>query len=223
MRPTRFQPKDALQAFAQKKVLTRPELLRACGCSTMTAWRILHREGYLTSYNHNAKYYTLARIPRFDEQGLWAYQGIRFSKWGTLSKTVVGLVEQSPAGMTASELEKALHVPNLKPLLTRLAGQAQMQRAEIGGSLVYLAVEFARGQQQFQGREREVVAKRAAESLPALAEINALLVAMIRHPQDTPRQWARRLSRQGIRLKTGQIQAVIDHYRLDVKKGLSSS
>jgi hypothetical protein len=59
--------------------------------------------------------------------------------------------------------------------------------------------------------------------LPALAEINALLVAMIRRPQDTPRQWARRLSRQGIRLKTGQIQAVIDHYRLDVKKGLSSS
>ncbi|HEX9892870.1 MAG TPA: hypothetical protein VGA78_03055, partial [Gemmatimonadales bacterium] len=151
------------------------------------------------------------------------YQGIRFSKWGSLSKTVVGLVEQSPAGMTASELEKALQVPNLKPLLTRLAGQAQVQRVGVGGSLVYLAVESARGQQQFQGREREVAAKRAAESLPALAEINALLVAMIRHPQDTPRQWARRLSRQGIRLKTGQIQAVIDHYRLDVKKGLSSS
>jgi len=133
MRPTRFQPKDALQAFAQKKVCTRPELLRACGCSTMTAWRILHREGYLTSYSHNARYYTLARIPRFDEQGLWAYQGIRFSKWGSLSKTVVGLVEQSPAGMTASELEKALHVPNLKPLLTRLAGQAQGEHCSFVG------------------------------------------------------------------------------------------
>jgi hypothetical protein len=189
----------------------------------MTVWRILRREGYLTSYSHNARYYTLARIPRFDEQGLWAYRGIRFSRWGSLSKTVVGLVEQSPAGMTASELETALHVPNLKPLLTRLADQAQVQRAEAGGSRVYLAVASARGQQQLQGRQREVAARRAAEPLPALAEINALLVAMIRHPQDTPRQWARRLSRQGIRLKTGQIQAVIDHYRLDVKKGLWSS
>ncbi len=223
MRPARFQLKDARQAFAQKKVLTRPELLHACGCSAMTAWRLLHHEGYLTSYNHNARYYTLARIPRFDEQGLWAYRGIRFSKWGSLSKTVVGLVEQSPAGMTASELEKTLHVPNLKPLLTRLAGQAQLQRAGIGGSLVYLAVQAARGQQQFQGREREVAAKRAAEPLPALAEINALLVEMIRHPQDTPRQWARRLSRRGIRLKPEPIQAVIDHYRLNVKKGLLSS
>jgi hypothetical protein len=189
----------------------------------MTAWRILRREGYLTSYNHNAKYYTLARIPRFDAQGLWAYRGIRFSKWGSLSKTVVGLVEQSPAGMTASELAQALHVLNLRPLLTRLADQAQVQRTEIGGSRVYVAVESARGQQQSQEREREVAVRRAAESLPTLAEINALLVAMIRHPQAAPRQWARRLSRQGIRLKTRQIQAVIDHYRLDVKKGLLSS
>jgi hypothetical protein len=62
-----------------------------------------------------------------------------------------GVVEQSSAGMTARELEKAVHVPNLKPLLSRLASQAQVQRAEIGGSLVYLVVESARGQQQSQG------------------------------------------------------------------------
>jgi hypothetical protein len=36
-----------------------------------------------------------------------------------------------------------------------------------------------------------------------------LLVEMIRHPQQTPRQWARRLARQGIRLRTPEIQVVL--------------
>jgi hypothetical protein len=60
--------------------------------------------------------------------------GLRFHQgsWGSVT--------------TASELEKALQVPNLKPLLTRLARQAQVQRVEVGGSLVYVAVEPARGQ-----------------------------------------------------------------------------
>jgi hypothetical protein len=51
----------------------------------------------------------------------------------------------------------------------------------------------------------------------------ALLVEMIRHPRQGPRQWARRLARQGIHLGAAQIEAVLEHYGLSVKKGLSSS
>ena len=69
MKPTRFTAARLLQPFARKKVLTKAELLQACGCSPMTAWRILHQQGYLTSYNHNAKYYTLAHIPRLRRPG----------------------------------------------------------------------------------------------------------------------------------------------------------
>jgi hypothetical protein len=59
--------------------------------------------------------------------------------------------------------------------------------------------------------------------LPDPQQVIALLVEMIRHPRQTPRQWARRLARQGFRLKTPEIQAVLDHYQLSLKKGLSSS
>ena len=111
MRTARFTPGDVLKPFSRKQVLTKAELLQACGCSAMTAWRILRQQGYLTSYNHNAKYYTLARIAQFDEQGLWAYRDIRFSKWGTLPETVLGQIELSAAGMTARELEELLHDP----------------------------------------------------------------------------------------------------------------
>ena len=61
-----------------------------------------------------------------------------------------------------------------------------------------------------------------AQPLPDAQHVIALLVEIIRHPQQTPRQWARRLARQGIRWRTPQIQAVLDHYGLSVKKGLLS-
>jgi hypothetical protein len=54
MKPSQFAPRSILKPFARRKILTKAQLRQACGCSAMTAWRALHREGYLTSYNHNA-------------------------------------------------------------------------------------------------------------------------------------------------------------------------
>jgi hypothetical protein len=223
MKTAHFTANDLLKPFSRKKVLTRAELLETCGCSPMTAWRILRQQGYLTSYNHNAKYYTLARVPRFDEQGLWVWRDVRFSKWGTLPQTVAGQIERSTAGMTARELEKLLHVPNVKPTLTHLTGEGRLQRAKIAGTMVYFAAEPSQQREQLQRRETEIAAERRARPLPDSQHVIALLVEIIRHPRQTPRQWARRLARLGIRLRTAEIQAVLDHYQLSVKKGLLSS
>jgi hypothetical protein len=219
MRPSRFTPRQLLQPFTRKKVVTRSELLANCGCSPMTAWRILRRQGYLTSYNHNAQYYTLARIPTFDDQGLWAYRGIRFSKWGNLFQTLLGLIEQSSGGRTARELQDMLHLTNVKPALTRLIGQGRVAREKLGGALVYFSRQPAQREQQFQRREAAVAEQRRGRPLPDPHHVIALLVEMICHPRQTPRQWARRLARRGIRLGIGEIQAVLEHYGLSVKKG----
>jgi hypothetical protein len=223
MRTAQFTLKHVLEAFARKKVLTKGELLEACRCSPMTAWRILQKHGYFTSYNHNAKYYTLAHIPQFDEQGLWAYGKIRFSKWKTLPQTIVALIEQGPAGMTARELAALLHVPNVKPTLSKLAHQGRLGRERIAGAFVYLAVDQTRRREQTERRRTEGAPKRRSRPLPDPQPIIALLVEMIQHPQQTPRRWARRLARRNIRLGTQDIQAVMDHYQLTVKKGLLSS
>lgn len=220
MKTARFTPGDVLKPFARKQVVTKAELLRACGCSATTAWRILRQQGYLTSFNRNARYYTLARIAKFDERGLWACRDIRFSKWGTLPATILGQIELSPDGMTARELEGLLHIVNVKPTLTQLIRQGRLQRAKIAGAMVYFAGEPA---QQLERREAEAAAKRLSRPLPDPQQVVALLVEMIRHPDQTPRQWARRLARQGIRLGAREIQAVLDHHQLSVKKGLLSS
>ena len=76
--------------------------------SHMSVFRILKDYGYYTSYNYNAAYYTLHDVPQFDQAGLWAYRDIRFSRYGTLSETIVALVEKATAGMTVREVEDRL-------------------------------------------------------------------------------------------------------------------
>ncbi|MEK7992801.1 MAG: hypothetical protein AAB403_03250 [Planctomycetota bacterium] len=223
MRTPLFQIQNIVTACQRKKVLTKKELLQAAGCSTMTAWRLLRPQGYFTSYNHNARYYTLVGIPQFDTHGLWAYRKIRFSKWGTLTKTIVGVIEDSAAGMTAEQLQQLLQLKNVKPTLTRLIQENRLTREKISGRLVYFPVPEAARRKQQQERRKDPAPGSVARPLPPREQIIALLVEIIQRPRNTPRQWVRRLARRGVRIGTKEIQAVLDHYRLDRKKGLLSS
>lgn len=211
---------DLLKVFQEKKILTNREILSHLGCSVMTAWRLLDHHGYFTSYNHNSRYYTIAGIPEFDEHGLWAFRNVYFSKWGALTDTIIALVESSPSGLTARRLEQLLHVKNVKPALTRLIATESLTREKIGPAFVYFPLPEAVRDKQRRQRIEDVQQARATRVLPPLEHVVALLVEIIRRPQNTPAQWARRLNRQGIRVTPDDIQAVLDHYKIDAKKGL---
>ena len=83
-----FPAEVVLVLFREFKVLRKADVLTACGCGPMTFWKILSEHGYLTSYNFNAKFYTLMDIPKFDEDGLWSYGKVRFSQWGNTSRGI---------------------------------------------------------------------------------------------------------------------------------------
>lgn len=218
-----FELQDILRIFQQRKVLTKQELLQEAGCSTMTLWRLLSRHGYFTSYNDNARHYTIVGIPKFDERGLWSYRKVRFSKWGSLTKTIIALVQESSTGLNAGQLEQLLGISNAKPALTRLVEKNSLTREKIGGRFVYFPVDDETRAKQHKQRIEESEKTQSEQSLPPLEHIVSLLVEIIQHPQQMPRQWARRLARQGIRIKTKDIQAVLDYYNIDPKKGLLKS
>lgn len=220
MRTQLFHLQDVLNAFKRKKVLTKDEILRATGCSTMTAWRLLSQHGYFTSYNDNARYYTIAGVPKFDEHGLWTYGKARFSKWGSLTKTIIGLVQESPTGLTAEQLQQLLKLKNVKPHLTRLIERKSIAREKMERRFIYFSLPDAAARKQRKQRKKETEQARTTQALPPLEHVIALLVEIIRQPENSPRQWARRLTRQGVRIGTGDIQAVLDHYQIDPKKGL---
>lgn len=216
MRTPVFELQHLLKAFRRHKVLTKDELLQATQCSSMTAWRLLRRHGYYTSYNCNARYYTLVGIPEFDQHGLWTCRKICFSKWGSLTKTIIALVESSEAGMTPDQLQQLLQVKNVRPALGKLVQQGRLAREKVNGRFVYFPVK---DDSSSRDRRRQM---EAPAVLPPLEHVIALLVEMIQRPQNSPRQWANRLARQQIRLSTKDVRAILNHYGIERKKGLSN-
>lgn len=217
MRPVKFSPKTLIEVFYQHKVLNKEKTLKLSGCSNMTAWRILSKHGYMTSYNFNATYYTLADIPKFDKDGLWSYQNIRFSRYGSLTDTVTELVCSSTSGLDANELLGILAV-NVTPTLTSLYRKGKLKREKLGGVFVYLHTEDKERQTQLTMRQSK--RERALEhmALPEPERIIAVLVELINRVELEPQQITRRLSSKGIKIALAEIQAIFAHYQLPQKK-----
>ncbi len=76
------------EMFKEFKVLTLDQVSKMFECSIRTVQRQFAELAVLRSYNKNSRYYTLPDIPKFNTDGTWGYQGIRFSKFGDLRKTV---------------------------------------------------------------------------------------------------------------------------------------
>ena len=81
---------DTLRTFLEdERIATLDQLKEALGTTgTMTVFRKLKALGYRTSYSHRGQYYTLGEIPDFDEQGLWDWHSVWFSRYGNLVETV---------------------------------------------------------------------------------------------------------------------------------------
>jgi len=157
--------------LTDNKIATLEELKAAFGtAATMTVFRSLTRLGYLSSYSHRGRFYTLAEIPDFDPLGLWNWRSARFSRYGNLLETTSRLVERSESGYTALELERVLQV-EVKHALLQLVRRGSLSRTRLEGRFVYLSGEAAerRRQELMRGQgetRRQVGSALESEFLP---------------------------------------------------------
>ena len=139
-----------------KKVATIAELKKALGTNTsMTVFRKLNELDYISSCSHSGKFYSLRRIAKFNDQGLWFYKKILFSKNGTLQQTIFSLVNDSCEGYTSSELEKLINLKVNGPLLD-LITKAKLDRMKINGVYVYFSKNKKTAKQQELFRKESV-------------------------------------------------------------------
>lgn len=216
---TKYNREEAVQLFRKHKVIRKIKLLDTLDCSTMTLWRLLSQAGYLSSYNFNASYYTLKDIPRFDENGLWMYHDVRFSRYGSLTDTIVQLVFTSDAGMSAHDLHALVGVPVL-PLLTQLSGQKRIFREKRDTSFVYFHVEEQKRDRQRRNRQQKSRQELERVILPDPIRIIAVLVELIKKPEQTVSQIVQRLRRQGYILTEQEVTQIFFYYQLPTKKNL---
>lgn len=209
--------KALVSAFRKRKILTLEQLLAAAGChSRMTLWRHLKPLGYSTSFNHNSRYYTLAETACFDASGLWFHRDVGFSLHGSLRQTLVTLVHDSKAGMTANELSELLRT-RVQNQLAQLIAKNELARIKRGRGHLYLSADVAVQAQQLKRREAGDE-KGRPESESSQSDTIAILAQLVRAPRSSARHIATLLSGQGLSVTRSQVLEVIDRYQLR-KKG----
>ena len=141
------------RAFQAARILTLPQLKTVLGTSAaMTVFRKLKPLGYVTSYSHRGRYYTLAELAEFDERGLWSVNDVWFSRAGTLVRTSEAWVNRSDDGYYANELRALLHV-EVKDALRQLVQEKRLARREVSGRYLYVTRPPARRQGQVAQRQ----------------------------------------------------------------------
>src|SRR5450755_1603253 len=170
MRPLSFRSDELRSLLLHSKIATLDELKQALGTSIdVTVFRKLKPLGYITSYSHRGRYYTLHEIALFDEKGLWSQATVWFSQLGTLLSTAESFVNRSPRGFFADELAGALHV-DVQDALHQLTQQRRVTRQMVSGLYLYTAIDRAVQQGQ-------LLTRRDVEAVPAVVNASVLEVS----------------------------------------------
>lgn len=200
--------------FIKNIVLDVGDVMKAVGATTrMTAYKYMKQLDYLSSYTHAGRYYTLKNIPVFDEDGLWHFDDIGFSKYGTLKETIIHLVNGSKNGKTNSELEKQQRIYVQNALLS-LVKARKIRREERNGVYVYFSPDPEISNTQMRRRNEIGSTKRLPDWI--VAEI---LIEAIRSSTEKPciDKIVMRLSNRGSLITRKQVEQVFEEHGLKKK------
>jgi hypothetical protein len=151
------------------------DLARSLDYALISVRRLLKQIGYVRSYTHNGKWYTLRDWPEFNRDGIWHHKDIGFSKHGSLIATIVHLVARSPAGLSARDLGEKLQHP-CHAVLTNLHKNQLLDRVQVSGQFRYLAVE-----QEINRRQREQTAILAPSTPVTSLSTQAAVWVLVEH------------------------------------------
>lgn len=207
-----------LKLLRNKRVVTLDALLATLQTRSRTsAFRRLSTVAYLTSYSHAGRYYTIAEIPKFDENGLWHHQGASFSRHGSLKNTVEQLVSDSEAGRTHAELTDILRV-RVHNALLELTDAKRIGRVGLAKHYLYVNAKRRKAGSQVARRRQLIQAQSAVVAASEPTLVIEVLSAFIHHPGSDPASLAAVFKKKGKAISRDEIEAVFARYELGKKK-----
>ncbi len=209
----------ALQRLFRKQEVV--ELVDLCQVletrSRMSVFRRLKGQGYLSSFTHAGRHYTLPGVARFDDWGLWFHHDVGFSRAGTLKATVLQLIENSLEGMTPKELFTLLRLPagnTLYNTLHELRGTNSLRRQRIAGRSLYFSGDPIRAEKQLTHWQHDGSRETTPRQQVSSETVIIVLVEALRAGVDlvAPSVVASRLALRGMAVTTAQVGRIFaDH------------
>jgi hypothetical protein len=201
--------KGVLKKFGQQKIITIEQLVQLFQCSVITVRRRLKKWKTYTSINKNGRYYTLPQIPVFDENGLWKYQTVLFSKYGNLKQTIIELIRRSQAGLSAVDIAKIIEIRSSSSIFSQIKNVAGIKREKHEGRFIY----FSDTADNYQWQKRALGRQKVAD-WPTDAQAVEILIQMIKHPGINIEQLGVKAASQGKRFDSATIRRFLQFHDL---------
>jgi hypothetical protein len=195
------------------KVMTLTQLMESLSCSQRSVQRYLREWRCLSSYNHNGKYYVLPDVPRFNRFGIWRYDDIGFSRYGNLKETVLGLIENAKAGMTAAEMGEVMGV-NPHSFMSQFRNDPRLRREKRRGRLVY----FCSRLEVCEAQRRERILKEPPVALPSDVQAVIILVYLIKNPDATIDELVTNIQKEQKGIEREMVERLLEHHGIQEKK-----
>jgi len=179
-------------------------------------FRDLKKLDLISSYTHTGQYHALRRLAKFDEEGLWFFRDVGFSRYGTLKRSLVHVITHSQAGMTHREMRKLFRVEVQKPLTDLVSTNAVARELLPSRIHVYLSADET---SVAQLERRLAIGDRALNVvLPAESIRIEILVEVIRAPERSLDEevLGPLLRERGVPVKDEEVRYVLAYY--DIKK-----
>jgi len=201
-------------------VQTFDELKIKSGCQSRTLQRKIKSSNLLTSYNKNARFYTVPNLCHFNHYGIWNFEQILFSKYGNLFETIIALIDKSLEGYTSKELSIIIEV-KADDALRMLWLKERVRRQKTGSSNVYFSIQEDLFMLQLSAREQQTSVAIQTMALPDYQRTIAVLVEIIRQDSIVAEKLQKGAAKRNVEITISEIQAVIDHYQLKKKRNKS--
>ncbi len=225
MRPSDEARQALTRLLRRQKIAALDQLFAALGTrSRMTVFRRLSQVGYLSSYSHAGRYYTLRDVPQFDQDGLWQHGGVLFSRDGTLTATVVRLVQQAEAGQFHRELQLRVRL-RVHNTLANLVASHRLGRVPIAGEYLYVSAHRERAAAQRARRAQLGPPPEAAPTPLEPAVVIEVLVEIIHGAvvRLDASHVAARLVARGVAVTVAQVEEVFRRHAVVKKTAPSHS
>ena len=225
MRPSRI---DDIRKFIQKQPVCRiSDILEKFKLTQSRVSQYLTELRVLRSYNHKRKYCIFPQGRKFDERGLLFIGEVSFFEGGKLLDAICHLVQDSPAGLGARELDKILKTTTHSQLPTLFRnGRLQRDSAEDrpGNAFIYFSPDRAKSELQrkalAESKEEPAEVEEinqeplTAEQLPDAIEV---LLTLIKHPDFSAKSISLSLQRRGKLIGQDFVTKAFQQYGLSKK------
>lgn len=180
-------------------------------------YRDLKTLNLISSFTHTGQYHVLNETARFDQNGLWFFQEVGFSQYGTLKKTLVQITSDSLIGMTHKEMKTLFRIEVQKPLTDLVSTNAITRQLLPSRLYVYLSADQNKAEDQLQ--RRLAISNRTLDiTLPPESIRIEILVEVIHAPNRTldATVLGPLLRKRGVIIKDEEVSYVLAYY--DIKK-----